>query len=66
MLQPTGPHDGALLTDTPLVDALRVLKAENAFSPRLLPHLGHFNSTLAVCERTSFSYFWAQSWQTYS
>jgi len=61
MLQPTGPQAaaGALkLLDDFFVELVPMApNTESAFSPCWLPHWGHINSTLAVIERTNFSYF---------
>jgi len=62
MLQPTGPQAAALLAALQAAsppDAC-VPKIESAFLAWLLPQWGHFNSTVAGLERTSFSYFWPQ------
>jgi hypothetical protein len=71
MLQPTGPQLGAdelkLPKEPPDFELFPIEpNTEKAFSPRSLPHVGQISFTLAVLERTNFSYFSPQSWQTYS
>jgi hypothetical protein len=66
MLHPTGPHAGPELPKLPKEPPDLALlptapNKDNAFSPRSLPHEGQTSFTLAVLERTSFSYFSPQS-----
>jgi hypothetical protein len=67
MPQPIGPQEAA---DDPklLEEALLDIESDptapntdNAFSALWLPHWGQVNSTLALSDRTNFSYFSSQS-----
>jgi hypothetical protein len=66
MLQPIGPHAAA--DDPKLPEALLDVesdptapKTDKTFSALWLPHWGQVSSTLALSDRTNFSYFSSQS-----